>query len=199
MLNNHKLVVATRNTKKIKEINRILKGSGLNLQSLDDFSDCPEVEETADTFEGNSLKKAREVSAYTKSAALADDSGLVVDALDGRPGVYSARYAGVDATDKDNCALLLKELADTQLEKRTARFVCVMSLVYTDGTEHTFTGKVEGKIGFEPRGESGFGYDPVFYPEGHERTFAQMSADEKDSLSHRGRALEALADFLKDK
>jgi XTP/dITP diphosphohydrolase len=187
-----KLIVATRNRKKIEEIGRILGGSGFELLGLDACPDCPEVEEDADTFEGNAVKKAVTIARWTGAAALADDSGLVVDALGGAPGVYSARYAGAGAGDADNVRKLLAALGDTPAEGRTARFVCVMALAWPDGRVRTFEGRVEGRIGREPRGENGFGYDPVFIPEGRYRTFAEMSAAEKDAMSHRGRAIEKL-------
>jgi XTP/dITP diphosphohydrolase len=185
------IVVATRNSKKVAEIERMLHGSGIKALGVDEVGDCPEVIEDAPDFEGNALKKARETSICTGHAALADDSGLVVDALGGAPGVYSARYAGVDANDKDNNKKLLEELREVAPPDRTARFVCVMAYVVPGGHELVFKGTVEGHIAQELMGESGFGYDPLFVPEGHARSFAQMSASEKDSLSHRGRALRA--------
>ena len=197
------IVVATRNRKKITAIIRMLEGSGIRIMSLDEFPDCPEVEEDSPDFEGNALKKARAAAAFTRRAALADDSGLVVDALGGRPGVYSARYAGEGASDQDNNRKLIAEMEDVPVGKRTARFVCVMAYVSPEWAEHTFKGTVEGRLGFENRGESGFGYDPLFIPdlpegpEGHDRTFAEMSGEEKDSMSHRGRALAAFISFIK--
>jgi XTP/dITP diphosphohydrolase len=191
------IVVATRNRKKLREISRILEGLDMKLFTMDEFPDCPEVEETERTFEGNAIKKANAVSSCTGMAALADDSGLEVDALGGAPGIYSARYAGAEATDKDNVAKLISELDSVSDEKRGARFVCVIALSLPDGHVETFSGKVEGRIGRSPAGSSGFGYDPVFYPEGRRRTFAQMSPAEKDAMSHRGRALVRLRDYLK--
>jgi XTP/dITP diphosphohydrolase len=190
------IVVATRNKKKLEEINRILKGLPVVLLTLDDFPSSPDVEESEVTFEGNAVKKAKEISEYTSMPALADDSGLEVDALEGAPGVYSARYAGPDASDRENLERLLRELGSVPDGGRGARFVCVLALALPDGEIETFIGTVEGIIGKEPLGKSGFGYDPVFYPEGHERTFAQMSPAEKDSMSHRGRALEKLREYL---
>jgi XTP/dITP diphosphohydrolase len=190
------IVIATRNKKKIEEIRRILEGLDVTLYSLDDFPGCPEVEETEDTFEGNAELKACAVASFTGRAALADDSGLEVFALHGAPGVRSARYAGEGATDEDNFRKLLSEMFETPEEMRDARFVCVMALVRPDGERKTFKGIVNGKIGTKPLGKTGFGYDPVFFPEGHDRTFAQMSPGEKDSMSHRGRALEKLREYL---
>jgi len=190
------IVVATRNRNKLEEIRRILEGAGVSLRGADEYPGCPEVEETGETFEENALAKARAVSAHTGRHALADDSGLEVRALGGAPGVRSARYAGEGAGDSENLQKLLHEMTPVPGGKRGARFVCVMALVGPDGREKTFEGEVRGTIGLEPRGRSGFGYDPVFYPEGHDRTFAEMSPAEKDSMSHRGRALLRLREYL---
>jgi len=190
------LVVATRNRKKVEEIRRILEGLDVQLYTMDDFPHCPEVVEDGETFEDNALKKAREVAACTGKHALADDSGLTVYAIGGAPGVFSARYAGSDATDQDNVRKLLKELGNITPENRGAAFVCVLAFAGPDGTEEVFEGRVEGVIGDHPQGQSGFGYDPVFFPEGHDRTFAEMSAQEKDSMSHRGRALQQFRQYL---
>lgn len=187
------LVIATRNKKKVEEIKRILEGIPVTLFTLDDFPGCPEVEEDQATFEGNAVKKAQSVALYTKKPAISDDSGLEVYALNSAPGVLSARYAGSDADDGKNLEKLLLELRGVEDDRRGARFVCVIALAFPEGRVETFEGFVEGKIGTEPRGVSGFGYDPVFYPEGHDRTFAEMSAEEKDALSHRGRALRQMA------
>ena len=186
------LVIATRNKKKVEEIRRILEGMPVKLSSLDDFPGCPEVEEDADTFEGNAVKKALAVARYSGCPAVADDSGLEVYALNGAPGVFSARYAGAGAGDRKNLEKLLAELQGVEDPGRGGRFVCVIALAFPDGRVETFDGFVEGRIGGGPRGFNGFGYDPVFLPKGHERTFAEMSAGEKDALSHRGRALEKL-------
>lgn len=190
------LVIATRNRKKVEEIRRILEGMPVTLYSLDDFPGCPEVDEDADTFEGNALKKATAVARYSGKPAIADDSGLEVYALNGAPGVWSARYAGVDADDRKNLERLLSELRGVEEGRRDARFVCVIALAFPDGRVETFPGFVEGRIGIEPKGVSGFGYDPVFYPKGQDRTFAEMSRGEKDALSHRGEALRNLRAYL---
>lgn len=201
------IAVATRNNKKMDEIRRMLEGSGITPLSLDEADpkgQCPEVVEDAPDFRGNALKKAREASRCTGRAALADDSGLVVDALGGAPGVHSARYAGPRATDADNNSKLLLELAGQPPADRSARFVCVLALVMPAGSagsdrsdrqEMFFEGTVEGHIAGEPQGENGFGYDPLFVPTGHTRSFAEMTEQEKDSMSHRGRALKAFADW----
>ena len=194
----HEIVVATRNRKKVDEIARMLDGTGIKLLTLDEAGECPEVVEDAPDFRGNALKKAIVISSCTQKAALADDSGLVVDALDGRPGVYSARFAGPEAGDRENNAKLLKELEGLPDEKRTARFVCALAFVTPEGKEHVFNGAVEGRIAVRPLGQSGFGYDPLFVPEGHQRSFAQMSPQDKDSMSHRGRAIRAFVGFLLD-
>lgn len=192
------IVLATRNKKKIEEIRRITVDLPITILSLDNFPNCPETVEDKDTFEGNAVKKAIEVCRCTGKSALADDSGLEVDALEGAPGVYSARYAGVMGSGNDvrNYEKLLSELTNVPDHKRGARFVCCMALAFPDGTVKKFFGYAEGCIGREPKGTTGFGYDPVFIPDGHKRTFAEMAGDEKDRLSHRGKALEKLADFL---
>jgi len=190
------LVIATRNRKKVEEIKRILQGAPVALYTLDDFPGCPEVEEDADTFEGNAVKKAAATARYSGKPAVADDSGLEVYALNGAPGVYSARYAGTGADDGKNLEKVLTELQGVGEGGRGARFVCCVALAFPDGTVETFQGFVEGRIGMAPKGVSGFGYDPVFYPKGHDMTFAEMSADEKDALSHRGMALRELRKFI---
>jgi XTP/dITP diphosphohydrolase len=192
------IVLATRNKKKVEEIRRITADLQVNILSLDNFPDCPETVEDQDTFEGNAVKKAVEVCKCTGKPALADDSGLEVDALGGAPGVYSARYAGNAGSGNDvrNYEKLLVELKKVPDEKRGARFVCCMALAFPDGSVKTFFGYAEGSIGHEPKGQTGFGYDPVFIPKGCKKTFAEMSGDEKDRLSHRGKALVKLATSL---
>jgi XTP/dITP diphosphohydrolase len=191
------IVLATRNKKKIEEIIRIASGLPVTILSLADYPNCPEVEEDKDTFEGNAVKKAVEIAECTGKIALADDSGLEVEALGGAPGVYSARYAGEAGDAEKNYEKLLSELTAVPDGKKGAQFVCCMALAYPDGEVKTFFGYARGKIGREPRGKKGFGYDPVFFPEGYDKTFAEMSADEKDRLSHRGIALKKLFDFLR--
>ncbi len=192
------IVLATRNKKKIEEIRRIIVGLPITILSLDNFPDCPETVEDRDTFEGNAVKKAVEVCRCAGKPALADDSGLEVDALGGAPGVYSARYAGGpgDGNDVRNYEKLLAELKDVPDDKRGAQFVCCMALAFPDGTVKTFLGYAKGCIGHEPKGKTGFGYDPVFLPKSCKRTFAEMTGEEKDKLSHRGKALEKLSEFL---
>lgn len=191
------IVLATRNKKKIGEMKRITKDLGISILTLDDFPGCPEVVEDGVTFEENATKKARAVAAFTGKAALADDSGLEVDVLEGAPGIFSARFAGKNADDRKNVERLLLEMRSVNMEQRGARFVCCIALALPDGSNHTFRGYAEGTIGTELRGARGFGYDPVFFPAGHDRTFAEMDAAEKDALSHRGKALKALREFLR--
>jgi XTP/dITP diphosphohydrolase len=191
------IVLATRNKKKIEEIRRITADLSITILTLDNFPDCPETVEDRGTFEGNATKKAVEVCRCTGKPALADDSGLEVDALNGAPGVYSARYAdeGIKS-DIRNYEKLLAELKDIPDEKRGAQFVCCMALAFPSGLTKTFFGYAKGCIGHEPKGATGFGYDPVFIPENKKITFAEMTGEEKDSLSHRGKALGKLAEFL---
>lgn len=198
------IVLASRNKKKVEEMREIIESAGIsgdesiNILTPDSFSDCGDVEEDGVTFEENAVKKARYIHECSGLTAVADDSGIVVDALDGAPGVYSARYAGESADDSANLEKLLSELKGVPAEKRTARFVCCIAIA--DQKEvRTFLGTVEGMIGTERRGDNGFGYDPVFYPEGHSRTFAEMSNIEKHSMSHRGRALSELQRYLREK
>jgi len=193
------IVLATRNKKKIVEIKRITAGLAITILSLDDYPHCPEVEEDRDTFEGNAVKKAVEVCRCTHKPALADDSGLEVNALGGAPGVYSARYAGGAGNNIDvqNYEKLLAELKNEPDDTRGAQFVCCLALAFPDGTIKTFFGYAKGRIGRGPQGKTGFGYDPVFFPEGEKKTFAEMTGEEKDKLSHRGKALEKLVEYVR--
>jgi len=189
------IVLATGNKGKIREFSGLLEGVFGRIISLNDLESPPEVIEDGATFMENALKKARAIAAYSGKPALADDSGLAVDALGGRPGVYSARYAGEGATDRDNIAKLLTELGTN--ENRNARFVCVLALVMPDGREMTAEGTCEGVILSEPRGEGGFGYDPVFFLPELGKTMAELPPEIKNTLSHRARAAEALIRLLK--
>ncbi len=191
------IVIATRNKKKVEEFLRILKDLKINLLDINDFPDCPEVEEDQETFEANAIKKALTVAKFTNKIAIADDSGLEVFALNGEPGVRSARYAGEKATDIDNINKLLEKMKDIPDKDRGARFVCSIAIAFPDGNVKTFFGYIDGWIGREPKGKMGFGYDPIFYPLGYDLTFAEMSPEEKDALSHRGKALEKLKEYLK--
>jgi XTP/dITP diphosphohydrolase len=191
------IVLATRNRNKAEELKRITEGMPVSVFTLDDFPACPETEEDGATFEANAIKKALAIARYTGKPALADDSGLEVYALGGAPGIYSARYAGTGASDGQNTGKLLSEMRSLVQDKRGARFVCCIALAFPDGNTYTFYGYSEGSIGTEQRGVRGFGYDPVFYPEGYNRTFAEMDEKEKDALSHRGKALQAFSRYLK--
>jgi XTP/dITP diphosphohydrolase len=186
------ILLATKNAGKTEEVLEILKGLPVEIKTLNDVPDAPDVVEDQPTFEGNALKKARTLAERYRSITLADDSGLEVDALDGRPGVYSARFAGEDATDDANNRKLLSELENVPDNRRQARFRCVMALVRPGGGEHTFDGTCEGRITRQTRGSSGFGYDPLFIPDGYTETFAEIGAEEKNRISHRAKALEKL-------
>ena len=195
------LILASRNKKKIREVEAILATHfpGIRILSLDDIGFEGDIEEDGTTFEENALIKARTALAASgnRIAAIADDSGLAVDALNGDPGVYSARYAGGHGDDAANNALLLKNLAHLPLEQRTARFVCCIALVYPDGREMTVRGETEGLIIDDARGDGGFGYDPYFYYQPFGKTFSELTAEEKNAISHRGKAIAKLAERLK--
>ncbi len=188
------LVLASANADKVAELVELL---GDRFDVVPRPADLADTVEDEDSLEGNAIKKATEVAAHTNTFALADDTGLFVDALDGRPGVFTARYAGVDATYDDNVAKLLAELGGVDEEERTATFRTVVAVIGPDGTGLTAEGAVEGHITTERRGSRGFGYDPVFEPrDGGGQTFAEMSAEEKAELSHRARAMASLATAL---
>lgn len=189
-----RLVIASKNEHKIAEIMDVLASTGLDVELVED-AEWPDVEETEATLEGNALLKAREVREHTGCAVVADDTGLEVDALDGAPGVVSARFAGPDATYADNVAKLLRVMKG--LEHRSARFRTVMALISESGEEIVVDGVMEGEITQEPRGSNGFGYDPVFQV--GDRTFAEMTTAEKNQISHRARALRALAAELSNR
>ena len=192
-----KIFIATKNQKKLKELKRILIPMGFDVLSENDYdANFPEVEETGETFEENALIKARAGLKNTGLISVADDSGLCVDYLDGKPGVYSARYAGEPADDLKNNAKLLKALVGINIEQRTAKFVSSIACVFPDGREFTVRGECQGYIAKEPQGNGGFGYDPLFISE--KGCFAVISAAEKDSISHRGRAIENFAQKLKE-
>lgn len=192
----HKLVLATRNQGKIVEFRRILDALApgeIELIGVDQFPDLVDVEETGSTFEENSLLKAHYTCQATGLPAIADDSGLCVDALNGDPGIFSARWAGTHGDDRANLEKVLNQLKDVPDEKRTAHFMCVASLVLPDGRQQVAEGRFEGHILHAPVGENGFGYDPIFQPLGLSISSAQMSAEEKDLVSHRGKSLRAIA------
>ncbi len=184
-----KLLLASSNQHKIEELQQMLAGLNIEVISLDDVPDMPIIEEDGKTFSENASKKARLTAMHTGYTCLADDSGLVVDALGGQPGVYSARFAGEEADDRKNNHKLLQMLQGVEGEKRRARFICVIAISNPQGKVCTVEGKCEGWINYEERGIGGFGYDPLFIPEGCTQTFAELSREEKNRISHRGQAL----------
>jgi XTP/dITP diphosphohydrolase len=183
------LIVATRNKGKIREIREALKGLGLRIYSLNDFPDVPEIEEDGKSFTDNALKKARFYSKYFGKLTLADDSGLEVDGLKGLPGIYSARYAGEKASGQENNQKLLREMHGLPVLKRRARFKCIIAVVSHNGKEALAEGSCRGNIGFEEKGKKGFGYDPLFILRKYGKTMAELSLEEKNAISHRGKAL----------
>lgn len=191
------LVLATRNAGKLRELARIL-GAQVSLTGLDEFPDAPDVPETGDTFEANALLKARAIADHTGLPAVADDSGLCVDALNGMPGILSARWAGAHGDDKANLNLVLAQVADVPDTRLGARFVCAAALVVPGKTprEVVVTGTLDGRLVRVSRGTGGFGYDPIFLPDGFTQTTAEMTAEEKDAISHRGRAFRALVPYI---
>ncbi len=195
-----KLLLATRNKGKIQEFHRILEEIApgeIELVGLDQFPDLADVEETGTTFEENALLKARQMSAATGLPAIADDSGLCVDALGGDPGIFSARWSGVHGDDEANLQKVLDQIKDVPDADRTAYFICVAALVLVDGESHCEEGRFHGQLLHHPVGENGFGYDPIFSPDGYSISSAQMSAADKDAISHRGKALRAIAPHVR--
>ena len=190
------LVLATRNEGKVREFREIMKDLPVKILSLRDFPDFPEINEDGSTFEENALKKARALAIFTKDVAIADDSGLVVDALNGSPGVFSARYSGEGATDLKNNLKLLNDLKGVHLKDRGAAFKCAIAVVAPDGLEEVVTGECRGTIGFEMRGNEGFGYDPLFIPDGSDKPFAELGMEIKNLISHRFRAITAVNPVL---
>lgn len=196
-----KLVLATRNVHKVAELRRILAEAGLGgveLVGIEAFPGIEDVTETGVTFEENATLKARAVAAVTGVAAIADDSGLCVDVLGGAPGVFSARWSGSHGDDLTNLRLLLDQLSDVPQEHRGAHFACAVVLAWPDGTVRVAEGRIDGSLITEPRGAGGFGYDPIFVPDGVSRTTAEMTAAEKDAISHRGRALRAIVPAVRE-
>lgn len=190
-----RLVLATHNRHKVAELRRMLDGQ-VEVLDLDDVPGIPDVPETGVTFAENALLKARAVAAATGLAAVADDSGLCVDVLGGAPGVFSARWSGRHGDDRANLELLLAQLADVPDEHRGAHFACAAALARPDGSELVVEGRMVGRVIRKPLGENGFGYDPIFVPEGLELTTAQVDAATKDAISHRGRAMRDLLPHL---
>src|SRR4029077_9768362 len=201
------VVLATRNAAKLRELARILgaengahdRGTPIRLAGLDEFPGAPDVPETGATFEENALLKARAIAEYTGLPAVADDSGLCVDALNGMPGVLSARWAGRHGDDRANLELVLAQVSDVPDARLGAQFVCAAALVTPapHAREWGVTGRVEGRLVRAPRGSGGFGYDPIFLPDGFGETTAEMTAEAKDAISHRGRAFRALTPFIR--
>lgn len=186
------LLIASKNLGKVREIRKALKGLRLRILSLNDFPDVPQINEDGKTYRENALKKARFFSKYFKKLTLADDSGIEVDILGGFPGPRSARYAGKEASNQRNNQKLLKKLNGIPFSKRGATFRCVLALVSPDGKEKVIEGTCRGKIGFKEIGRRGFGYDPIFYIPRYGKTMAQLTINEKNRISHRGKALRKL-------
>jgi XTP/dITP diphosphohydrolase len=190
------LVLATRNRNKVIELVALLGDLGITIRTLDEFPDAPDVVEDGDTCEANAVKKARVIAEFTGLPAVADDTGLEVDALGGRPGVYAARYAGEDATYEDNCRKLLRELIGVPREQRTARFLTVAAIALPSDGIRVVRGTLEGVIAEEASGTSGFGYDPVFQIPEIGMTLAQLSVDQKNTISHRAKAFVKVREML---
>jgi XTP/dITP diphosphohydrolase len=190
------VVIATRNSGKFREIQAILSPLGLKILSLRDFPDTPEIIEDGQTFEENAVKKAAAVARQTGRTAIADDSGLAVDALQGRPGVFSSRYAGEGATDAERYRKLLREMAGIPRGERGAIFICAMAVASPQGKVEVVTGECRGEIAFAPKGSRGFGYDPVFYLPERGKAMAELEPEVKNRISHRARALEKLKQLL---
>ncbi|MFH2048275.1 MAG: XTP/dITP diphosphatase [bacterium] len=193
------LVLATNNKGKIREIKQLLEDLPVTILTADDFLEFPDVEETGKTFAENALLKANAIAEFCNLPALADDSGLEVDALGGAPGVYSARYAGEDGNAVKNNDKLIRELKDIPKEKRTARFKCVIAINWGDGTTDTIEGSVEGVIAEDIAVGNGFGYDPVFYYPPAKKRFAEMTTEEKNTVSHRGKALQKARELIMER
>ena len=193
-----RVVLATRNGHKVAELQRILSAVGLDIElvGLDDFPGAPEVAETESSFAGNALLKARAIADFTGLPAIADDSGLCVDALNGMPGIYSARWAGRHGDDRANLELVLGQMADVPDARRGAQFVCAAAWVVPGESEHVVEGVLEGSLARGQRGTNGFGYDPIFVPRGYVLTTAELRPEEKDAISHRGQAFRSLAQVM---
>ena len=192
----NEIVLATRNPDKGRELGVLLGGIGIRIRTLADFPTAPEVEEDGTTCEANAIKKAREIARATGVPAIADDTGLEVDALDGRPGVYAARYAGEHATYEDNCRKLLIDLTGVPPVNRKARFLTVAAIAFPSGDVHVTQGSLEGLITEQPIGDRGFGYDPVFFVPEFNKTLAQLTIEEKNRMSHRAKAFAQMRDWL---
>lgn len=192
------LIVATRNKDKCKELQALLQDLGVRIRTIGDFPGAPDVVEDGTTCEANAIKKAQSAARFTGLPAIADDTGLEVAALDGRPGVYAARYAGESATYEDNWRKLLRELNGVPVSRRQARFVTAAAIAYPDGRVQMALGTLDGVITEQPRGTAGFGYDPVFLVPEKEKTLAEMTPEEKNQVSHRGRAFQRAKELLQE-
>ncbi|WP_068674538.1 XTP/dITP diphosphatase [Oceanobacillus sp. Castelsardo] len=193
----NQIIIATKNRGKAKEFREFFSQRNIEALSLLDIKEqLPDVEETGNTFEENASLKAEEISRILNRAVLSDDSGLVIDALDGRPGIYSARYAGEQKNDEQNIQKVLHELKDISEGQRNARFVCVLAIARPNGETKLVRGECEGRITLSPSGENGFGYDPVFIPDGYQQTMAELESEEKNRISHRSRAMDKLEDLI---
>ncbi len=190
------LLVATRNSQKKAELQELLNHLGIKILTLEDIEFIPEIIEDGSSFQENAVKKARETAALSSYTCLADDSGLVVDALHGQPGIYSARFAGEEATDQENNKKLLDLMKNISPASRTARFICVIAISTPLGEIESVSGICEGKIALAPRGQGGFGYDPLFVPAGYEESFGELPASIKNTISHRARALQKCRPIL---
>lgn len=192
-----RIIFATGNADKIREIREIMEDTGLEVVSMKEAGICPEIEENGATYEENALIKARAVAAHTDEIVMADDSGLEIDSLNREPGVYSARYLGEDTPYSVKNANLIGRLEGVPDEKRTARFVCAIAAVLPDGKELTTRAAIEGRIGYEERGSNGFGYDPIFYVPQFRKTTAELTEEQKNQVSHRGQALRLMKEELR--
>lgn len=194
------ILIATKNRGKVRELKELLNHLPVRLRDLNEFPNVSEIEETGKTFAENAELKARGYAAQTGLRTIADDSGLEVEALGGKPGVYSARYAGESATDAEKIEKLLSELKNFSASERNARFVCAITIADENGeTRFSAEGVCDGKIAFKPRGDNGFGYDPVFVPQGFEQTFGELARDIKQEISHRARAMKKIIQYLSHK
>ncbi len=192
------IILATNNTNKVREFREMLAGGDIEVLPLKEAGIDADIEETGNTFEENALIKARAICKMTGKPALADDSGLCVDYLDGAPGVYSSRFMGEDTPYSEKNAAIIEKLSGVDGDERTAAFKCCMALVMPDGREFVTSGEMKGIIADKPAGENGFGYDPIVFLPEYGRTSAQLSPDEKNAISHRGEALRAMVDIIKD-
>ncbi|MGI5528330.1 RdgB/HAM1 family non-canonical purine NTP pyrophosphatase [Streptomyces syringium] len=195
-----RLILATRNAHKVTELRAILESAGLDVELVgaDAYPEIPDVKETGVTFAENALLKAHALARATGHPAVADDSGLCVDVLNGAPGIFSARWAGTHGDDKANLNLLLAQLGDIAEEHRGAHFACAAALALPDGTERVVEGRLEGTLRHEPAGAGGFGYDPILQPLGETRTCAELTAAEKNAISHRGKAFRGLVPVVRE-